>query len=360
MKRGKWFFIIFVVCLGMGAYFYYAVREKPRHPVIQDADPVVPVAVVKVAPIKKETIGEVITAYGTVLPAPGAVRSISVPFESLVRHILVSEGQEVSRGTDLVEIEASADARLKMQEAQSAYEAAGQNLGKIRERVKLKMGTIEELLIARQTYQKAKIQLQDLEKRGIGEKRRIRSAGSGIVYRVNVGQGSVVPAGTAFLDIVPEDRIEVRLGVEQHDVSRLRIGQVVRVSKVNASVPDTVSGQIERISREVDPATRLVNIFATVKSPRNLLMGEYLRGRIVAVSKEALVVPRSAVLPEDGHYVLYTVSLDRARKHIVKTGLENNQRIEIINKDLKSGEQVVVLGNYELQDGMSIRMEAPR
>jgi len=129
---------------------------------------------------------------------------------------------------------------------------------------------------------------------------------------------------------------------------------------VNASVPDTVSGQIERISREVDPATRLVNIFATVKSPRNLLMGEYLRGRIVAVSKEALVVPRSAVLPEDGHYVLYTVSLDRARKHIVKTGLENNQRIEIINKDLKSGEQIVVLGNYELQDGMSIRMEAPR
>jgi len=360
MKRGKWFFIIFVVCLGVGAYFYYAVHERPRHPIVQDADPVVPVAVVKVAPIKKETIGEVITAYGTVLPAPGAVRSVSVPFESLVRHILVSEGQMVSRGTDLMEIEASADARLKMQEAQSAYEAAGQNLGKIRERVKLKMGTIEELLMAQQAYQKAKIQLQDLEKRGIGEKRRIRSAGSGIVYRVHVGQGSVVPAGMAFLDIVPEDRIEVQLGVEQQDVSRLMVRQLVRISKVNTSAPGGISGQIERISRKVDPATRLVNIFATVKSPRNLLLGEYLRGKIVVVSKEALVVPRSAVLPEDGHYVLYTVKLDRAIKHIVKTGLDNDQRIEIIGKDLKPGEQVVVLGNYELQDGMTVRMEVPR
>jgi membrane fusion protein (multidrug efflux system) len=283
MKRGKWFFIILMVCVAGGGYCYYAMYEKPRHPIVQDPAPVVPVAEVTVAPIKKEAIGEVITAYGTVLPAPGAVRSISVPFESRVRHILVSEGQRVSQGSDLLEIEASADARLKIQEAQSAYEAAGQNLGKISERVKLKMGTIEELLMARQAYQKAKIRLEDLQKRGIGEKRRIRSAGSGIVYRVHVEQGSMVPAGTAFLDIVPEDRIEVRLGVEQQDVSRLRVGQLVRISKVNTSIPGSISGQIERISRKVDPATRLVNIFSTVKSPKDLLLGEYLRGRIVVV-----------------------------------------------------------------------------
>jgi membrane fusion protein, multidrug efflux system len=359
MKRGKWFIIIFMICLGGGAYYYYSVHEKRPHPIIRDTAPVVPVAMVKMAPIKREAISEVITAYGTVVPEPGAVRNVSVPFASRVRHILVSEGQKVSKGGDLLEIEVSADTRLKMREARNDYRAAGQNLGKIRERVKLKVGTIEELLAAQQAFQKAKIQLENLEKRGISEKKILRSAGSGIVYRVHVEQGSVVPAGTPFLDIVPQNGIVVHLNVEQEDIKRLKRGQVVRVSKVNIQGRGSVGGEIERISRTVNPATRLVNIFVAVTSPKGLLLGEYVRGRIIVVSKEAMVIPRSAVLPEDGHFVLYTVSRGRARKHIVKTGLENHQGIEIISKDLKPGDRVIVLGSYELQDGMPVRTEVP-
>jgi membrane fusion protein, multidrug efflux system len=360
MKRTKWLFIpIAVLCLG-GAFYYYSVHEKGQHPIVRDSAPVVPVATVRTASIKREAIHEVTMAYGTVVPEPGTVRSVSVPFATRVRQVLVSEGQKVSRGSDLLEIEPSADTRLKVQEALSNYDAAKQNLGKIRERVKLKMGTVEELLAAQQAYQKAEIQLEDLKKRGIAERKIIRAVGSGIVYRVHVEQGTAAPAGTAFLDIVPEDRIVVHLNVEQEDVKRLRPGQDVLISKVNTQAPDSAKGQIEMISRAVNPTTRLVNIFVSVKSPKGLLLGEYVRGRIIVVSKDAMVVPRSAVLPEDGHLILYTVYHARARKHMVKTGLENRQLIEIFAKDLKPGDQVVVLGNYELHDGMPVLTEASR
>jgi membrane fusion protein, multidrug efflux system len=361
MKWGKWLFIVIVlICLAGGAFYYYATFEKKPRPLVRDAGPSVPVAMVRMAPIKRDAMSEVITAYGMVVPEPGAVRSLSVPFESRVRHVLITEGQRVSAGSDLIEIEPSADTRLKMQEAKNDYRAVGQNLGKIRERVKLKVGTIEELLTAQQAYQKAKIRLENLEKRGIGEKKIIRSVGSGIVYRLHVKEGSVVPAGTGFLDMVPQDRVGVQLSAEQEDIKRLRPGQAVLISKVNTRVPVSVNGRIEMISRTVNQATRLVNIFVSVKSPDGFLLGEYMCGRIIVVSKKALVVPRSAVLPEDGHFVLYTVSQGLARKHIVKTGLEDHQHIEIIAKGLDPGNQVVVLGNYELQDGMPVRMEASR
>ena len=361
MKRGKWIFIaIAVTCAGGGIYYTRAAGGKGQNPIVRESAPAGPVAMVRMTPIKRASISEVVTAYGTVVPEPGAVRNISVPFASRVRHVLVTEGERVSRGSDLVEVEASADARLKMQEARSAYEAARQNLGKIQQRVKLKVGTIEELLAARQAYQRAEIRLENLRRRGIAERKIIRSPGSGIVYRVHVEQGSAVPAGTAFLDMVPQDGIVVQLSVEQEDVKRLNLGQAVLIFKVNTRTPGSIHGRVEIISRKVNPTTRLVNIFVKVRSRKSLLLGEYIRGKIIVVSKKAMVVPRSAVLPEDGHFVLYTVRGGKAIKHIVETGLENHQRIEITGKDLEPGDQVVVLGNYELKNGMPVRVEVSR
>jgi len=88
------------------------------------------------------------------------------------------------------------------------------------------------------------------------------------------------------------------------------------------------------------------------------LLGGYVRGRIVIASKNTLVVPRSSVLPEDGHYVLFTVKNGRAQKFIVKAGLENHRRVEVMDKNLKPGDLVVIQGNYELKDGMSVQAEA--
>ena len=53
-----------------------------------------PIAPVKVVPVKKGTLAEEITVYGTIVPAAGAVQTITVPFESRVRRILVTEGQQ--------------------------------------------------------------------------------------------------------------------------------------------------------------------------------------------------------------------------------------------------------------------------
>lgn len=358
MKRTRRLMPVIIVFLAVAGYGYHPAHAANPEPTVSGSFNG-PVATVRVTPIRKQTIREVITAYGTVVPMLGAVTSISVPFQSRVLHVLVTEGQMVSKGEDLVEIDPSADTRLKLEEAQSAYDAAQENLKKVRERVNLKVGTIEELLAAQQAYQEAQIRLENFKKRGIDENRCIRSKASGVVYKVHVREGTLVPAGTSFVDIVPQDGIEVRLGVEQEDARKLRLKEGVLVSPVETRTIHGAPGEIRMISRAVNPATRLVNIFVRLKSPGEFLLGEYVHGRITIASNEGLAVPRSAVLPEDGRYVLYTISQGRARKHVVQTGLENERFIEVVAKDLKPGEPVVVLGNYELKNGMRVRTEVP-
>jgi len=77
------------------------------------------VATVQVVPIREGTITENITTYGTVIPAPGAVQTLSLPFESRVRRIFVSNGQRVSIRKILLEVDPSPDTRLQVEEARS-------------------------------------------------------------------------------------------------------------------------------------------------------------------------------------------------------------------------------------------------
>ena len=283
---------------------------------------------------------------------------MSIRFESRVHRILVSEGQKVSKGDLLLEIDPSPDAKLQMEESQRIYKSATQQLKKVQERFNLKLATRGELLTAEDALQQAQQRLKNLEQSGLGKVRQIRSTGSEIVYRVHVNQGSVIPGNSPFLEIVPQDRIEVHLNVEQEDVGRLRLGQPVLLSSVNISQSPEVTGKIHTISQSVNPITRLVNIFVSLPNSSGYLLGGYVRGKIVIASKKTLVVPRSAVLPEDGHYVLFTVKNDRAQKIIVNPGLENYRRVEVMDKDLKPGDLVVIQGNYELKDGMSVQAEA--
>jgi len=73
-----------------------------------------------------------------------------------------------------------------------------------------------------------------------------------------------------------------------------------------------------------------------------------------------LIVPRSAVLPEEDHFILFTTKEGRAQEHQVHVGLQDQNETEVIADDLRPGDLVVTLGNYELKDGMTVKVDASR
>lgn len=319
-----------------------------------------PVACVRTIPLKQGTIEEHIVVYGTVIAAPGALRTVSLPFESQVLSVMVNEGQEVSKGERLVRIQPSPDTKLQLDQAKNAYSLAQKSYQQMQRERRQQLATNQQLLQARQTMDRARLRLQSLQKRGIDGERQIVSSVDGLVKKINVQEGSIVAAGNPIMKIVAQDRIEVLLGVEIENIGQVHTGQAVALTRVNAPAEPEVRGKIRRISYAVDPITRLVDVFVSLTSPAGFDLGEAIQGKIVITSAQGWAVPRSAVLPEGDRYVLFTVQDGHAVKHTVDIGIENDKAYQIIAKDLQAGERVVVSGNYELTDGMAVTTEPCR
>ena len=87
-----------------------------------------------------------------------------------------------------------------------------------------------------------------------------------------------------------------------------------------------------------------------------MLLGEHVQASIDVEKKgNALVAPRSAVLPDGDTQVLFTVRNGKAVRHEMTLGIASGDRVEVTGADLHAGDLVVTLGNYELTDGMAVQ-----
>ena len=179
-----------------------------------------------------------------------------------------------------------------------------------------------------------------------------------MVSRVDVQEGQIVAAGAPLLATIGQNQINVRLGIENEDLANLRVGQSVHLLPVNAPESQAVEGHIHLITREVNPQTRLADVFVALPPGARLLLNDFIEGKIQVAAGDVLVLPRSAVLPEEDRYVAYTVEKGHAVKHIVDVGMENDRQVQVLGGDLREGQEVVVQGNAELQDGMAVQVES--
>src|SRR5438128_5457095 len=154
-----------------------------------------PVPEVQVAKVERKTITETVIVYGSVVAQPGSTHSVSIAFETRVRHILVAPGQFVQENDPLIEIELSPGAQVQFQQAKSAAEAARKELKQTQERFNLKLATNQDLSAEEKTARDAEAQLTALKRDGAGGDNRIHSDISGVIAKVDAQDGQIVPPG---------------------------------------------------------------------------------------------------------------------------------------------------------------------
>jgi len=317
-----------------------------------------PIAHVQVAKLERKTITEKVIVYGSVVAQPGKTHSVSIAFETRVRHILVAPGQFVQENDPLIEVELSPGAQVQFQQAKNAAEAARKELKQTQERFNLKLATNQDLSAAEKTARDAEAQLTALQRAGAGGDNRIHSDISGVIAKVDAQDWQIVPPGGPLVEIVAENEIEVKLGVEPEDLSAAQQGASITIFPVNDPTAAQVDGSIRLVTRRIDPTTRLVDVYVALPKGTKLLLDQYVRGEIQRTEKDALVVPRSAVLPnESREFKVFTVANNRAVTHTVKIGAENPKEMQVVADDLHPGDLVVTVGNYELEDGMAVEIK---
>ncbi len=359
MKRALGFALILITVLCL-AFCYWYVNKQHRLPTsIHDlpSDKNKAIASVNISPIQEKKIYETLIAYGMVTTIPSEAQILSVPFESVIQKVLISEGQVVKAGDPLIRLEPSPDTRLYVEGIMNKRDTAKSVYRLLKRKFALGLATKEDLVRAQQDLRMAEERVRNIERRGIDGITTIRANKPGIVSRIMVQQGQIVSAGSALTELIGEDKIRIRLGIENEDLPKIHAGEDVRLYPVNTAFPKAIKGHVTLITRKVNPKTRLIDVFVTPKYGSHLLLDEYVQAKIIISSHRALVVPRSAVLPEHDGYVLYTVKSGHAVRHTVYIGLENDKEVEIIARGLSKGEMVVTTGNYELSDGMPVKVD---
>lgn len=317
-----------------------------------------PIATVTVAPLQRATISADITAYGTVVAPASEISVVSVPFESRVTKMLVAPGETVTVGQPLVEVEGSAATILAVEEARNAQSAAARDLEAVKQRYEQKLATNADLYTAENNLRTAQGRLKSLQQGGAGGPAQLKAAAAGIVNKVDVQIGQVVPIGSPLVEVVAQNRIEVHLGAEPEDAESLKADQAVQLHTIDDPDAKPVSGKIRLVGRQVDPATRLVDVLVSLPPDVSLLLQAFVVGTIPRATEGALVAPRDAALPDDaGTYTLFTVKDGKAAKHSIHIGLENDRDVQVVADDLKEGDLVVTSGNLELEDGMPVQVQ---
>ncbi len=313
-------------------------------------------SLVQTVKVQKRILTRDLIAYGRIIPAPGSTRSLTMPFESVIRRVFVTKGQQIKKGKPLFQLSPSPSTMLMMQSAKSSLKAARLELEKVKERVRMKLATSRELIQAEKNYKKALLQVENIKRMKIDDKITINAENNGMITKLCCKVGQIVPAGSPLMEFSDVNAIQAVAGIEPEDAHLLRAGQTVYLSPINRKISEKLKGKIDTVSQWVNPASRLVDTFIQIMPKAHLFINEFIRARIILQKKEGMVVPRSALLFSDKGPVCFTVRENRAYKHLVKTGWEGKNYVEIISSAIRPGDDIVIRGNYELRNGMAVRV----
>ncbi|HEX5603970.1 MAG TPA: efflux RND transporter periplasmic adaptor subunit [Pyrinomonadaceae bacterium] len=188
----------------------------------------------------------------------------------------------------------------------------------------------------------------------------IRSPITGIVTDQFQYEGEFASAGGKLVTIADTSSVIVKAPFSDTAVAQVKTGDTVTVVPTDTSAEE-MHGQVTLLSRSSDPANRTVEIWVTLGNGDGKLRANGAAQVTIAANSrnDAIVVPASAVTLETSNASEGTVMVvdDQSLAHETKVtiGIRTPDKIEIV-EGLKSGETVVIEGNYALADGTKVEV----
>ena len=311
---------------------------------------------VKTVPLKQERTAVKITCYGVITTDPRGTASVTLPRAVKVSRLLVTQGEVIGAGTPLVDVTTDPADSLIFEQASFSVKYARQELLRVESMVTQRLATQSQLDVARKSLADAEAALRSQSRLGTGRKKeRLTAPFAGTVTAIAVKEGDRVPSGTALLQISRRGALRAELGVEPEDSTGVNKGMEVLLAPVFGG-SRTISGTVSEVHGVINPQTRLVDVIVALAAKKALsfMPGTQVRGIINLSRQLNWVVPRQSVLRDSAGEYLYQVDRGHARRVAVVSGRAETGFV-IVKGALNPRMKVVVLGNYELQDGMAIR-----
>ncbi|MCU1306839.1 MAG: secretion protein HlyD [Acidobacteriaceae bacterium] len=373
---------------------------------------------IKVGKVERETIVNTISTNGKIDPALNFQGRSAGP--SLVRKVLVHEGDQVKAGQLLVQLDESeaqaqaarAKAQLRSAESDLAamrkggsqdevitvqsniaktkteVDAAQRNLTaltRLKETGAASAGEVQEAenrLIRAQAEQSllkqkltsrfspaeiAKVEAQVTEARAASDAAQemlhnanITAPFNGTVYSVPVRTGTFVNAGDLLVQLADLRKMQVHAFVDEPEIGKLQIGQ--KVSLTWDAIPGrSWDGVVAHVpTTVVSRGTRSVGEIVLNVDNQDLKLLPNVNVNVMITTERqdnVLTVPREAVVQESGKHYVYVVNNGRIKRTEVQTAISSLTRIQVV-KGLQDNQKVALgaVNAQSLSDGAPVKM----
>ena len=271
---------------------------------------------------------------------------------------LYSEGDSVKAGATLFEIE-RAPFEIELEQARGTLADAAARADLARQEHERLKNLADRRAISQKEADQAASAVQQAQAQAQVARARVRQAElnlsytrvtapiGGITGRALQSIGSLVSPsgdGAVLTTLTRGDPIWVRFSLSEPEFAQVRSEgrePQVRLELADGSVyPD--SAKLNFSSSTIDAQTSSVQMRAEVPNPRlALLPGQFVRVRVTSGTVQAVVVPQSAVLQNEGGRFVWVVADGKAVQRQIKAGAWVGKDWAILD-GLKPGDKVIV------------------
>ena len=299
-----------------------------------------------------------LSAIGTMAAVQGVTVSADLP--GTVERIFFNSGEAVQAGEMLAVLD------TRQEQAQLAAIEAQRELARLTfERMQ---GLLNEKVISAAEFDRATAEYRQTdarvgEIRAVIQRKTIRAPFSGILGLRQVNLGQYLAGGDALVTLQSLNPIYVNFGVPQQTAGQMVAGRPMQLTTDDLAGEEW-SGRITAIDSLVDPATRNIQVQATLANPGGRLRpGMFVEVEVaLGPTQSVIALPASAISYAPYGDSVFIVSEMKGedgkpyrgvRQQFVKPGASRGDQVAVLG-GINPGDEVVTSGVFKLRNGVAV------
>jgi membrane fusion protein, multidrug efflux system len=364
-RRARWSRPVLVVAAALvviGSLAGLRATQAKKDEKKADAQVVLEFTPADVAMVERRVLVRSIPFSGSLAPLIQTTVRSKVSGE--VSKVLVREGQTVSQGQLLAQIE-TADAQSRLDAQAAALEEAKAKLSIAEKNRENNLQLLRQKFISQNafdtthsTYEASAASVRSAEAqlriaRKAMDDATVRAPFAGIVARRMANGGEKVGVDSPLFALVDLEHMEIEAPAPASEIPTIRPGQAASF-RVDGFGDRVFEGRVERINPTAEQGSRSITLYISVANRDGALKGGmFAKGQIVLdKTASSAVIPAGAVREEAGQQYVFTIEGGKIARRAVKLGVaEPQQGLVEVTHGLEAGIPVVSVRAAGLKAG---------
>lgn len=307
--------------------------------------------------VKRTSFHDLVKTSGIVAAAPGSEQTVAARTSGIVSIVnnRLMIGSPVGSGQTLFTISSKGftddNAPLKLQEAKIALDNAKANYDRLEKLLADQLTTQAEFVRAKNELENTQALYNSLSSNYGQSGQSITASQSGFIKSLLVTSGQFVEAGQPLAVISKNNRVTVKA-----ELSQTAFAKTGSITSANFRVNNQFTYSLQELNGKLlsigqfAENSMFIPIWFEIDNKEGIIPGTYIEVFIQTnAMSDALVIPISALLEEQGNYYCYVqMGGESFEKRELLLGGNDGKQVHVLS-GIREGERVVIKGGYNIK-----------